>query len=149
MLILNPKNLTRISRNRKFINLFVDKKIRKTILKLNFSEISFQDQFDFLYLIYEKKIVTFAELEIVFPEYFNGNMLIKLRGYSNLVLWDNLQLSIVNFINTCVKFNIFKFYYCHPLFYLIRGSGLTLPIAQEEKDHNEPHWFPVVFHSNS
>jgi len=33
---------------------------------------------------------------------------------------------------------------CQVLVYVVDGGGMDLPVVQEVKKHDEPHWLPVV-----
>jgi hypothetical protein len=69
-------------------------------------------------------------------------------GFGNLILWRGVSEEAVRVLAWLEKRRRVRFEVTtvHP--YGQDGRSLQLPPARELKDHDSPHWLPVLLHAN-
>jgi hypothetical protein len=62
-----------------------------------------------------------------------------------IVLWDGMSHEFCQLMQELVSEHVLKYSPTEWLVYMADRVILTLPLATEVKEYQEPHWLPVVF----
>lgn len=97
--------------------------------------------------IKENEATSFVEIENIFNEIgfdYKGDGAYTSGGNDNVIFWIGWNKEAFNVISEMKRDGLIEMAACPPLFYMIDGKGLNLPIATT-KNIKTDHWLPVTF----
>ena len=90
---------------------------------------------------------SFVEIERVFEEHgfdYVGDQTLTTSNNETLVLWIDWNEEAVEIITELMAEEKIYMDACQPLYYLIDGKSINLPIPKRAGT-KKPHWLPVAF----
>lgn len=90
---------------------------------------------------------SFVEIENIFEENgfdYEGEGAYTSGNHENVVFWLGWNEEAFNIVADLKRDGLIEMNICPPLYYLIDGKGLSLPIVKS-KNINTDHWLPVAF----
>lgn len=98
-------------------------------------------------LIKERGLVSFAQMQRLLGDGFEGEYTMTLNDYPSIILWTNVSKEVVNAIEGLLQKGKIKALPTSFWTYLIDGRGLDLPIAERLNHSRKKQWLPIVFDS--
>ncbi|CUE02398.1 TPA: pathogenicity island protein [Staphylococcus aureus] len=90
---------------------------------------------------------SFVEIENVFEEQgfkYKGNGVYTSGNHKNIIFWMGWNEEAFNIVADLKRDGLIEMQICPPMYYLIDGKGLRLPIVKN-KNIKIDHWLPVTF----
>lgn len=90
---------------------------------------------------------SFVEIENIFEENgfdYEGDGAYTSGNHENVVFWLGWNEEAFSIVADLKRDGLIEMNICPPLYYLIDGKGLSLPIVKS-KNINTDHWLPVAF----
>ncbi|MCM0356861.1 pathogenicity island protein [Staphylococcus aureus] len=102
---------------------------------------------EILNYIKNHKETSFVEIEQVFEEQgfkYKGNGAYISGNHKNIIFWMGWNEEAFNIVADLKRDGLIEMKICPPMYYLIDGKGLRLPIVKN-KNLKSDHWLPVTF----
>ncbi|HHB2931848.1 TPA: pathogenicity island protein [Staphylococcus aureus] len=90
---------------------------------------------------------SFVEIENVFEEQgfkYKGNGAYTSGNHKNIIFWMGWNEEAFNIVADLKRDGLIEMQICPPMYYLIDGKGLRLPIVKN-KNIKIDHWLPITF----
>ncbi|HDZ8824598.1 TPA: pathogenicity island protein [Staphylococcus aureus] len=90
---------------------------------------------------------SFVEIEHVFEENnfdYKGDGAYTSGNHKNIIFWVGWNEEAFNIVADLKRDGLIEMQICPPMYYLIDGKGLKLPIVKN-KNIKIDHWLPVTF----
>jgi len=90
---------------------------------------------------------SFVEIERIFEEYdfdYEGDLVLSGTNNENIIFWLGWNKEAIEVITELMAEEKIYMDACQPLYYLIDGKSIDLPIPKKSGT-KKPHWVPVAF----
>lgn len=98
---------------------------------------------DLLELVTVRRYVTFAEIGRFLAGRVEGNITLHHPASPNLIIWEELNETIINAISELMQGKRIMMYPCQVSTYITDGARLRLPVARHKAQYKRPHWLPM------